>query len=171
MFSLITQSGSSYNLIFPGGACRERLKRDESLWTKCARKKTEDNELWWLLLHLLNPFHFFYSDLQWIPRSFCCKQPCTISYGTLTVTHFQFLCCSFTLLCAATIEPLSQNQDDISYIFNMGNGNDWSLCGVMGYGLRWQQCAELIVHRPWIYCSAASLLSSSKLTALCHRAS
>lgn len=71
-----------------------------------------------------------------------------VSYGTLTVTHFQFLCCSFTLLCAATIEPLSQNQDDISYIFNMGNGNDWSLCGVMGYVLRWQQCAELIVHRP-----------------------
>ena len=143
------QNISRITNVFTDHAEREQLQPDlprrhlqraaEKRWISLVKvcqlaEKTGDDELWWLLLHLLNPFHFFYSDLQWTPRVSVVNALLRVSCRTLTVTHFQFLYCSFALLSAATIEPPSQNQDNVSYIFNMGNGNDWPLCGVIGYG-------------------------------------
>lgn len=136
MFSLITQSESSYNLIFPGGICRERLRSDESLWSKCAswqRKQGTMNCGDYCCICLI---HSTFSTVIYSepPGVSVVNALLRVSCRTLTVTHFQFLYCSFALLSAATIEPPSQNQDHVSYIFNMGNGNDWPLCGVIGYG-------------------------------------
>ena len=86
------QNISRITNVFTDHAEREQLQPDlprrhlqraaEKRWISLVKvcqlaEKTGDDELWWLLLHLLNPFHFFYSDLQWTPRSFCRKRPPT----------------------------------------------------------------------------------------------